>query len=159
MRAAVNCNEEAKAVKSKTKADIAELRRRVYDQEDTIEELWERVAKGMIGPPKIHAESQTRKEDVTEAAATAVNVDTGGRAAEAQPGNPQQQTSKNWKARRWKNKAAWRKAEAAVKAVAAANDQPLPAEAGDPAPLLSESSTSVPTADSAFLAKSPAPTT
>jgi hypothetical protein len=83
MRAAVNCNAEAKAVKSKTKTELAELRRRVYDQEDTIEELWERVAKGMIGPPKIHAESQTRKEDVAEAATTAVNVNTGGRTVEA----------------------------------------------------------------------------
>jgi hypothetical protein len=49
MRAAVNCNAEAKAVKSKTKTELAELRRRVYDQEDMIEELWDRVAKGMIG--------------------------------------------------------------------------------------------------------------
>ena len=36
MRAAVNCNAEAKAVKSKTKTELAELRRRVYDQEDDI---------------------------------------------------------------------------------------------------------------------------
>jgi hypothetical protein len=113
----------------------------------------------MIGPPKIHAESQTRKEDVAEAAATPVNVNTDGRTVEAQPGNSQQQASKSRKAKRRRNKAAWRKAEAAVKAAAAANEQPLPAEAGDPVPSLSESSASIPTADSAFLAKQHAPTT
>ncbi len=89
-------------------------------------------------------------------AATAVSVNTDGRTVEAQSGNTQHQTSKSRRAKRRRNKAAWRKAEAAVKAAAAADEQPLPAEAGDPAP---SSSASIPTADSAFLAKQHAPTT
>jgi hypothetical protein len=131
----------------------------VYDQEDTIEELWERVAKGMIGPPKIHAESQTRKEDVAEAAVTTVNVNTGGRTVEAQPGNPQHQASKGRKAKGRRNKAAWRKAEAAVKTAAADNEQPTLADANDPGPSLSGGTSNISTANSAFLAEQQAPTT
>ncbi len=159
MRAAVNCNAEAKAIKSKTKTELAELRRRVYDQEDTIEELWERVAKGMIGPPKIHAESQTRKEEVAEAAATTVNVNTDGRTFDAQSGKTQHQTSKSRNAKRRRNKAAWRKAEAAAKTAAAVNDQPTLADAGDPGPSLSGGISNILTANSAFLAEQHAPTT
>jgi hypothetical protein len=159
MRAAVNCNAEAKAVKSKTKTELAELRRRVHDQEDMIEELWDRVAKGMIGPPKIHAESQTRKDDVAEVAATPGSVDTGGRTVEAQFRDTQHQTSKSRNAKRRRNKAAWRKAEAAARATTAANEQPLPTDVDDPAPSLGVSLSNIPTANSALPAEQHAPTT
>jgi hypothetical protein len=113
----------------------------------------------MIGPPKIHAESQTRKEDVAEAAATTVNVNAGGRTVEAQPGSPQHQASKDRKAKRRRNRAAWRKAEAAVKAAAADKEQPALADVSDPGPSLSESASNISTANSAFLAEQHAPAT
>jgi hypothetical protein len=130
MRAAVNNNNELKAVKAKFKSEAAELRRRIYDQEDTIEELWQLVAKAGKGPPKAHAMSQTAPEDmnatpvITEPSAKdghcVVKVSVGTQSDDSAPRPAKGRNTRRQRNR--KNRAAWRRAEAAVKLAPASGD-------------------------------------
>jgi hypothetical protein len=143
MRAAVNNNNELKAVKAKFKSEAAELRRRIYDQEDMIEELWQLVAKAGKGPPKAHAMSQTAPEDmnatpaITEANAKdshcMVKVSVGTQSDDSAP-----RPAKGRNVRRQRNRMnrdAWRKAKAAVKLAAAAGDPSQVPEGTVPGPV------------------------
>jgi hypothetical protein len=143
MRAAVNNNNELKAVKAKFKSEAAELRRRIYDQEDMIEELWQLVAKAGKGPPKAHAMSQTAPEDmnatpaITEANAKdshcMVKVSVGTQSDDSAPRPAKGRNARRQRNR--KNRAAWRKAEAAVKLAAAAGDPSKVPEGTVPGPV------------------------
>jgi hypothetical protein len=143
MRAAVNNNNELKAVKAKFKSEAAELRRRIYDQEDMIEELWQLVAKAGKGPPKAHAMSQTAPEDmnatpaITEANAKdshcMVKVSVGTQSDDLAPRPAKGRNARRQRNR--KNRAAWRRAEAAVKLATAAGDPSKVPEGTVPGPV------------------------
>jgi hypothetical protein len=143
MRAAVNNNNELKAVKAKFKSEAAELRRRIYDQEDMIEELWQLVAKAGKGPPKAHAMSQTAPEDMNATPATTeanakdshcmVKVSVGTQSDDSAPRPAKGRNLRRQRNR--KNRAAWRRAEAAVKLAAAAGDPSKVPEGTVPGPV------------------------
>jgi hypothetical protein len=143
MRAAVNNNNELKAVKAKFKSEAAELRRRIYDQEDMIEELWQLVAKAGKGPPKAHAMSQTAPEDMNATPAVSeanakdshcmVKVSVGTQSDDSVPRPAKGRNVR--RQRNKKNRAAWRRAEAAVKLAAAAGDPSKVPEGTVPGPV------------------------
>jgi hypothetical protein len=142
MRAAVNNNNELKAVKAKFKSEAAELRRRIYDQEDMIEELWQLVAKAGKGPPKAHAMSQTAPEDMNANPVIAEPSAKGGHCTvkvlvgtQSEDSAPRSAKGLNAsRQRNRKNRAAWRRAEAAVKLAAASGDPPEVPEGTIPGP-------------------------
>ncbi len=95
-----------------------------------IEELWQLVAKAGKGPSKAHAMSQTAPEDMSATPViTEPNAKDGHRMVKVlvgiQSGDSVPRPAKGRNARRQrnrKNRAAWRRAEAAVKLAAAAGD-------------------------------------
>jgi hypothetical protein len=95
-----------------------------------IEELWQLVAKAEKGPPKAHAMSQTAPEDknatpvITEPSAKdghcTIKVSVGTQSNDSVPRPAKGRNARRQRNR--KNRAAWRRAEAAVKLAAAAGD-------------------------------------